>query len=541
MDDLATPEPSRGLLSEEYELQQRENADFLPTASFPSINSRSRSHGRRSQHTLIALLSSIWRISSWLLSRFSEVILNPSIFRGKIKYAAGGDHRFDTINNASKRNPYPWALRRTLKLARIFLVLVLVFLAFVASVFPSYTRPPRKYIELAQLVSKTGRGNVNAEKVFIAATINDQNGELAGGDWGHNLLSLVEILGAENCFVSIYANGGSGGQDAVKALRKSLDCDNNVIFEEHIELSQLPKIVLPGGSERIKRIDMLAKVRNQALQPLIDLSTRFHKVLYINDVVFRPIDATNLLFSTHADTDGRTRYRAACAVDFINPFKFYDTYASRDLEGYSMGIPFYPWFSNAGGAESRHDVLQQTDAVRVRSCWGGMVAFDAKVFQPSDLTDPMGLATTFRATDEMFWDASECCLIHADIQDVPTLESPDSGIYMNPYIRVAYDSRTLSWLAFTRRFERSYSLIHNILNHLAGLPRFNPRRTEVAGELVQDKVWVTSQSESGGSFQTIQRPADAGGFCGRRELSVLRTDRKKGQKYWENVPVPSDG
>ena len=56
-------------------------------------------------------------------------------------------------------------------------------------------------------------------------------------------------------------------------------------------------------------------------------------------------------------------------MDFINPFKFYGTFASRDLEGYSMGLPIYPWFSSAGKAQSRQDVLDQKDAVRVRSCW----------------------------------------------------------------------------------------------------------------------------------------------------------------------------
>ena len=78
----------------------------------------------------------------------------------------------------------------------------------------------------------------------------------------------------------------------------------------------------------------------------------------------------------------KAQYRAACGVDFINPVKFYDTYATRDLEGYSMGLSFYPRFTDAGKAKSQRDVLEQKDAVRVRSCWGGIVAFDEKYFQP---------------------------------------------------------------------------------------------------------------------------------------------------------------
>ena len=46
-----------------------------------------------------------------------------------------------------------------------------------------------------------------------------------------------------------------------------------------------------------------------------------------------------------------------------------------------MGFPIYPWFSSAGKAQSRQDVFDQKDAVRVKSCWGGMVAFNAKFFQ----------------------------------------------------------------------------------------------------------------------------------------------------------------
>ena len=68
---------------------------------------------------------------------------------------------------------------------------------------------------------------------------------------------------------------------------------------------------------------------------------KFDKILYINDVVFKPTDAANLLFSTNVDDSGNAKYRAACAVDFKNPFKFYDTFATKDLEGHSIGPVSY--------------------------------------------------------------------------------------------------------------------------------------------------------------------------------------------------------
>ena len=51
-------------------------------------------------------------------------------------------------------------------------------------------------------------------------------------------------------------------------------------------------------------------------------STNFDKLLFINDIMFTPMDAVQLLFSTNMDSSGRTQYGAAYAVDFIDPFRF---------------------------------------------------------------------------------------------------------------------------------------------------------------------------------------------------------------------------
>ncbi|KAJ5226198.1 hypothetical protein N7468_007423 [Penicillium chermesinum] len=362
---------------------------------------------------------------------------------------------------------------------------IILALVLLTSVFlPSYTSPPARYSTLrgaARATNAAGRGNPRNEKVFIAASIYDRGGELASGKWGTQLLHLIDMLGEKNVFVSIYENdSGEEGERALRELERLIGSPKAIVFEEHMDLGTLPTVTIPGGEKRIKRIEYLARARNNALKPLeADPKTRYDKLLYLNDVLFDPIDALQLLFSTNANEDGVAQYRAACAVDFDNPFKFYDTYATRDLQGYSMGLPFYPWFTTSGKGDSRKDVQQGKDAVRVRSCWGGMVAFDAKYFQ-----DPAPASTSparFRSGQDLFWEASECCLIHADIQDPQTKvdEITDTGIYMNPYVRTAYDSRTLSWLGVTRRFEKLYSFIHNLGNHLVGLPWYNPRREEV--------------------------------------------------------------
>jgi hypothetical protein len=185
----------------------------------------------------------------------------------------------------------------------------------------------------------------------------------------------------------------------------------------------------------------------------------------------------------------------------------------------------------------------------VRSCWGGMTAFEAKWFQdqtrftntaPKETnesetpTSPETSLLRFRFEEEPFWEASECCLIHADLQyrRSGTAFPQDSGIYMNPYIRVAYDTKTLSWLSFTRRPERLYSVIHDILNHAMGFPLYNPRQYEEPGQHVTDTEWQyddpvkaflpnATAAELAGQYRQVERNAQLGGYCGGRFLLVI--------------------
>ena len=554
--------PPRLLHPDEYELVTRDSTESHETFDLDDADFESQSltkpsylhHRPRLPHRLVSLLP----------TRVRHLLYNG---------VSGRTH-----SRAPK--PRRQCLRRSFmrRIAFLFygcLSIILALLVLTAVFRPSYTRLPAHYQALrskALATEEEGRANSNNEKVFIAASIYDKGGRLVNGHWGKAVLDLIELLGNNNVFLSIYENdSGPEAETALQNFEKQVKCNNKLIFEEHLGLDEIPKVTLPDGTKRIKRIEYLADVRNRALRPLDDSSgPHFDKLLYLNDVVFDPVDAAQLLFSTNIDNFGRAVYRAACAVDFINPFKFYDTFATRDLEGYSMGVPFYPWFSDAGKGESRQDVLDGKDAVRVKSCWGGMVAFDAKWFQASgisveanglepgiarnlnwhwsdpDAVPPINTRSTslpirFRAEPDLFWDASECCLIHADLLsagDKPE-QTADTGIYMNPFVRVAYGSRTLGWLGFTRRFERLYSIPHTLINHLVGLPRYNPRRSEVGEQPYKDKVWVPSDNDAGaGSFQEVERRGGNGGFCGLRKLQVIKEKPQEGEKNWEFVPVP---
>ena len=62
-----------------------------------------------------------------------------------------------------------------------------------------------------------GRGNPRHEKVFIAASLYDPDGELALGQWGSRVLELIDLLGPDNVFLSIYENdSGTGGEIALR-------------------------------------------------------------------------------------------------------------------------------------------------------------------------------------------------------------------------------------------------------------------------------------------------------------------------------------
>ena len=417
---------------------------------------------------------------------------------------------------------------------------IILALLFLTAIFrPSYTNPPAHYKSLRGKVESSsdyGRANPENEKIFIAASIYDEGGHLLKGAWGEAVLKLLDILGNKNVFLSIYENE-SGEQAYVAQIKfeRKVQCPHSLVYDKEFSMDDVGSIFLPDGSERTKRIAYLAEVRNKALLPLEEKpDVEYDRLLFLNDVIFDPVEAAQLLLSTNLDAHGRASYKAACAVDFINPFKFYDTYATRDLQGYSMGVPFFPWFTNSGDGTSRKDVLAGKDAVRVKSCWGGMVAFDAKPFQAAK---PL----RFRATTDTYWDASECCLIHADLVKEGTINEDGNyvGVYMNPFVRVAYSTKTLSWLAFTRRFERLYSIPHNMINHLVGLPWFNPRRTEESGKMVEEKVWVADNgTKAGGSFLIKSRQGDGDGYCGIRMLQLIKETPRNGEKNWEMMPVP---
>jgi hypothetical protein len=108
----------------------------------------------------------------------------------------------------------PWKyIRLAKRCGLIFGILVLLYVLLTPIFFPSYLHRPAHY---------SGR-NERGEKVFIAANIVDE--DLIRGEWGRQIVELVELLGEENVFLSVYENdSGEGTRSALRELGETVNC-----------------------------------------------------------------------------------------------------------------------------------------------------------------------------------------------------------------------------------------------------------------------------------------------------------------------------
>ncbi|KAI1501378.1 cryptococcal mannosyltransferase 1-domain-containing protein [Biscogniauxia marginata] len=448
----------------------------------------------------------------------------------------------------------------------LFLTLCVLFVG-PPILFPSYTRPPPHYRDLESrchgAFAVPGCANLFKEQVFISVSLYDADGKLARGQWSKNLLELIHLIGHKNVFLSIYENdSGPEGASALESLKMRLRCRYSIVNDPHVNMTDFPTLALPDDSVRVKRLAYMSEMRNRALRPLDRFDpdtgvTQYDKIMFMNDVSFRPLEAAHLLFSTNAGPDGRAHYLSACALDYHTPFLFYDLYATRDAEGFSAGLPIFPIFSNEGHGLSRVAMLAQSDAVPVSACWSGMVAMQAKFVQnlneflpnphfqdignhvidpssPREVTPPV----RFRYEPDLFFDACECCLFLADIAQIARKENAQElGVYVNPYVRVAYTDRVLAWLSWVKKWERLFIIPHAIGTPLISLPTHNPYRAVQEGDGFLEEIWIGKRRA--GRWVLVPRVARNGLFCGVREFQTIRLDEHKNDINWENIKIPA--
>lgn len=463
---------------------------------------------------------------------------------------------------ALRRNVFRHPLLATLVTAKYVVILLAILFVTVPILAPSYTRPPPHYRELKERCTGPyalqGCANPLDEKVFISISLYDKGGHLASGRWGEQVLELIQMLGPENTFLSIYENDSPLGEAPLEEFKSKVPCEHEIVFDRHVSLEGFANVTMPDGAERMKRLSYLSEMRNRALRPLDRFRKEsgvvpFDKVLFLNDVFFHVEDAAQLLFSTNMGPDGRAHYLSTCALDYANPFLFYDLYAQRDAEGYSNGLPIFPIFSTAGQGLSRQDMLDQKDAVRVSACWSGMVAMQAKYVQnlEADLPTPnfqevgahvvvpdypvaVEAPVRFRYEPEIFFDACECCLFLADVSTAARKdeEALEHGVYVNPYVRVAYDDWALRWLHRIKRWESLFVLPQRIISWYVGLPRNNPYREVQEGEPFTEEIWVDDH------WELINRTGRSGLFCAVREMQLIQRKERTEDKNWRNVEMP---
>ncbi|KAI1100143.1 cryptococcal mannosyltransferase 1-domain-containing protein [Jackrogersella minutella] len=458
--------------------------------------------------------------------------------------------------------------RRGLALATLGLFLATPILA------PSYERQPPHYGDLksrcqalrgSEGENQSGCANPGNEKVYISVSLFDPGGHLVNGEWGKSVLELIHLIGDDNVFLSIYENaGGRAEEAALENFENKLRCRHALVHDQDDALLRaIPSIKLPDGSTRLKRIAYLSEIRNRALRPLDTFSQGdmvYDKILFLNDIVFHPIDAAHLLFNTNVGADGKTHYIAACGLDYFTPFLYYDTFALRDVEGYSTGFAMFPIFTTAGHGLSRAAMLAGTDAVPVDSCWGGIVAMKAKYVQhvqktlPADdfweighhVIDPVSpinatLPVRFRYEPEVFYDACECCLFIADVSQAARGDEDvlvaDMGVYMNPYVRVAYTHHVFFWMRWVQRWERLLTIPQYILSKVSGMPYHNPHRAVQGGDTFIEEIWTGEGKH--GHWERVERLARNGMFCGERKMLTIKAEGKHaGNSYWESLEIP---
>ena len=292
------------------------------------------------------------------------------------------------------------------------------------------------------------------QKIFINAQF-WTNAYVIATRWGQALQDLIKTLGPDNVFVSIYE---SGSLDNTKEILAYLDwqlsgmnVSRTILLdpESHADIINAgpydqdgrPRqgwVLPPTGSsgKEARRIPYLAKTRNLSLQPLIDEKKKgrtYDKILFLNDVVFKPQDVVSLLA-----TNGGS-YSVACAFDYHYPARlatYYDTFALRDTNGDGSLAVQFPYFR----AEDSRQAILRGDSARVSSCWNGMALMDAAPFY--DSVDDNGKTVEglrFRGISDSLaskhLEGSECCLVHSDLA---TMGAAEQGIYINPAVRVGY-------------------------------------------------------------------------------------------------------
>ncbi|OJT02924.1 hypothetical protein TRAPUB_6508 [Trametes pubescens] len=288
------------------------------------------------------------------------------------------------------------------------------------------------------------------EKIFIAAAFHQNQDVLPY--WTRSMKQAITYLGTDNVFVSIVENYSTDrSPDLLREFARDLDrlgVRNRVLVSDET-------VKKPEHVEWNPRIEFLAAIRNQALEPLL-AGGGYDRVLFSNDIYIEPESVLELLATRDGD------YDFACGLDFGH-FGAYDMWVLRDRVG-RLTAGIWPYFFDAASM----DAVKREEPVPVYTCWNGIVAFRADPVLPVALrgnstlshaplarpppanhpwTPQLGASPAqtpplrFRASAEGECYSSESFLLPYDFRRVMALE----GVYANPLVITGYAWKYYSW------------------------------------------------------------------------------------------------
>ena len=167
-----------------------------------------------------------------------------------------------------------------------------------------------------------------SQRRFVYVAVNLRNcAGLLEYVWAPRLLQLIEKLGRQKVFVSLYESGSS---DTTPNVTEALGVNLTARGIKHH--------IVTNGERRprwnphsIPRILFLSRMRNYAMKPFYDgIGNLTTHVLFLNDVHFEADGIVDLI-----DTFGG-QYDGVCATDFDGWGNFYDVWVSHDLEGENL-------------------------------------------------------------------------------------------------------------------------------------------------------------------------------------------------------------
>jgi alpha-1,3-mannosyltransferase len=192
-----------------------------------------------------------------------------------------------------------------------------------------------------------------------------------------SVVETIRFLGPNNCALSVVEGRSVDGTfEILKLLREEIEQMGAKYFLTTNEIH-------PWGQD-VNRVEALAELRNQALQPLVDYSSQYSPettVVFLNDVALCFEDILELIHQrVYQEAD------MTCAMDWAyvgaDP-TFYDIWITRDMNGDTFfDIPedgnwnsAWNLFWNNPEARTR---LNAGRPFQVFACWNGATAFTAK-------------------------------------------------------------------------------------------------------------------------------------------------------------------